>query len=552
MLTNSVQKQDQILSHQNGTGKLFFQPKLTINQPNDAYEQEADAMANHVMQTPGASLHNSFFKSSVSSVQRKCAHCEEEEKKAQRKEFNNNTTEASAETENYVNSLSGGNALNEKDKAFFESRMGYDLSNVRLHTDGIAVKSAQSVNALAYTSGNDIVFNQNQCAPETDTGKRLLAHELTHVVQRNNKGMIQRTPNPRPQSPTDLTSYSEANRQGITYDPSTVALNPRDHFQQGIVETPRRGFDIDYVFAGTIAAWLQKPLRSIARAIFSLQSADVDPVIVNTTLIKALDLSSFHENNDSSKPAGPDTRFRFTCKEFDASGSGAGKTRNVQIIIENINPAAAIPNASETPAQRIARFAKDYGFTRVDPMFFPDDAFNKILMAVSLVPDNLLRSVSGIPFNRVIGQALGPQGEAAEYSWTKQGNNYTRVINVYDDALKPSVTTDSLAFLMTHEIGHAIAHRPVETGGATAQKDLSDETGTGSFREAATKDGGLQKAITAYGRTNWSEYFAEAFTMFINQPDTLKLLRPNVYAYFLTKFPAQTQPQQATPSQTKP
>ncbi len=68
-------------------GKAFFQPKLTIDQPNDGYEQEANAMADHVMQAPNKPLNNnSFFKPSVSSLQRKCAHCEEEEKKMQRKE----------------------------------------------------------------------------------------------------------------------------------------------------------------------------------------------------------------------------------------------------------------------------------------------------------------------------------------------------------------------------------------------------------------------------------------------------------------------------------
>src|SRR5436190_1974912 len=136
---------------------IFFQPKLSINQPNDIYEQEADAMADKVMRMPDNEVNNnSFFKPADPSIQGKCAHCEEEEKKAQRKE-NNNPKEPSTETENYVNSLSGGTALNEKHRTFFEPRMGYDFSNVRLHTDSIAAKSAQAINALAYTSGNNIV-----------------------------------------------------------------------------------------------------------------------------------------------------------------------------------------------------------------------------------------------------------------------------------------------------------------------------------------------------------------------------------------------------------
>jgi peptide methionine sulfoxide reductase MsrB len=69
---------------------IFFQPKLTINQPNDIYEKEADAMADKVMRMTGnENSHQPFFKPAVSSIQRKCAHCEEEEKKMQRKEKSN-------------------------------------------------------------------------------------------------------------------------------------------------------------------------------------------------------------------------------------------------------------------------------------------------------------------------------------------------------------------------------------------------------------------------------------------------------------------------------
>ena len=58
--------------------------------------------------------------------------------------------------------------------------------NVRIHTDSVAAKSAQSINALAYTSGNNIVFNSGQYAPGSESGQRLMAHELTHIVQQNN------------------------------------------------------------------------------------------------------------------------------------------------------------------------------------------------------------------------------------------------------------------------------------------------------------------------------------------------------------------------------
>jgi uncharacterized protein DUF4157 len=76
-----------------------------------------------------------------------------------------------------------------------ESRFGYDLSGVRIHKDTRATESAQSVNALAYSVGQDIVFGQGQYAPRTKEGQKLLAHELVHTIQSRNRlaeGLIQR------------------------------------------------------------------------------------------------------------------------------------------------------------------------------------------------------------------------------------------------------------------------------------------------------------------------------------------------------------------------
>ena len=171
----------------------FFQPKLTLNPPNDIYEQEADAMADKVMRMPDSSVNdNAFFKPSISSIQRQCTHCKEEEKKAQRKTGSSELSTASFQTEDYINTLSGGKPLGKEERSFFEPRFGYDFSNVKIHTDSQASKSAEGINALAYTSGSNIVFNSGQYAPFTDSGKRLLGHELTHVVQQNSSSPSQK------------------------------------------------------------------------------------------------------------------------------------------------------------------------------------------------------------------------------------------------------------------------------------------------------------------------------------------------------------------------
>ena len=78
---------------------------------------------------------------------------------------------------------SSGQPLDPSTRVFMEPRFGHDFGAVRIHTDARAAESAQAVNALAYTVGQDVVFGAGQYAPGRTASRRLLAHELTHVVQ---------------------------------------------------------------------------------------------------------------------------------------------------------------------------------------------------------------------------------------------------------------------------------------------------------------------------------------------------------------------------------
>ena len=78
---------------------------------------------------------------------------------------------------------SSGQPLDTRTRAFMEPRFGHDFSHVRVHADDTAAESARAVNALAYTVGKDVAFAERQYAPGTTAGQRLIAHELTHVVQ---------------------------------------------------------------------------------------------------------------------------------------------------------------------------------------------------------------------------------------------------------------------------------------------------------------------------------------------------------------------------------
>lgn len=78
-----------------------------------------------------------------------------------------------------------GRPLNGDIRSFMEERFGHDFSRVRVHTDAKAAESAGAVNALAYSVGRDVVFGKAQFSPGTQVGKRLIAHELTHVMQQS-------------------------------------------------------------------------------------------------------------------------------------------------------------------------------------------------------------------------------------------------------------------------------------------------------------------------------------------------------------------------------
>lgn len=87
----------------------------------------------------------------------------------------------------------GGEPLDDATREFMEARLGADFSDVRVHTGSSAAESAKSVSAQAYTVGSDIVFQEGRFDPTTHPGRRMLAHELTHVVQQR-VGEVDGTP----------------------------------------------------------------------------------------------------------------------------------------------------------------------------------------------------------------------------------------------------------------------------------------------------------------------------------------------------------------------
>src|SRR5262249_8012632 len=83
---------------------------------------------------------------------------------------------------------SSGQPLDTESRYFMEERFGHDFSGVRVHSDAQAQRSADETDAEAYTVGQDIVFASGRYSPNTEGGRELLAHELTHVVQQGFAG----------------------------------------------------------------------------------------------------------------------------------------------------------------------------------------------------------------------------------------------------------------------------------------------------------------------------------------------------------------------------
>ncbi len=211
---NSCKRSDALLQQNKSA---FIQPKLTVNQPNDTYEQEADAVANKMLPPEhSAAGSTAFFKPPISSLQRSTLTEETSNTLLQ-----NNNSQLSS-TQDYIHSLSGGNTLSRQDKHFFESRMGYDFGQVKLHTDTAANESAKSIQAKAYTHGNDIVFAAGEYQPETNDGKKLIAHELTHVVQQQSTSSQVQREEQKPDRYEELKDDKKAKEVFEKLNPATL------------------------------------------------------------------------------------------------------------------------------------------------------------------------------------------------------------------------------------------------------------------------------------------------------------------------------------------
>jgi len=222
--------------------RLALQRKLTVNQPGDRYEQEALRVADTVARggVPGRAAITSLGRGGAVQRDEPSEPKTQEEKykeaakkageaflaqEPEKKEEETLRREATSDHEvsgapPIVDDVlqSAGEPLGTATRRFFEERFGYDFGAVRVHHDARAAESARAVHADAYTVGRDVVFNSGRFSPDTEAGRRVLAHELTHVVQQTGKIMIQRQEQETPVSPPksiEQNMIDKANAQRV-------------------------------------------------------------------------------------------------------------------------------------------------------------------------------------------------------------------------------------------------------------------------------------------------------------------------------------------------
>lgn len=177
--------------HSKATVRL--QAKLTVNAPGDVYEQEADRIADQMM----AMSTDTAVRGAPPRIHRFSG------------QSNGQTAAVPASVGQVL--ASPGRPLEPALQQDMEQRFGHDFSRVRMHSGSLAEQSAQDVNAHAYTVGHNIVFGVGKLAPGTNEGRRLIAHELTHVLQQA------RHPSAHPglqMQPTGAKPTSATNKHG--------------------------------------------------------------------------------------------------------------------------------------------------------------------------------------------------------------------------------------------------------------------------------------------------------------------------------------------------
>ena len=287
---------------------------------------------------------------------------------------------------------------------------------------------------------------------------------------------------------------------------------------------PRDGLTVNTTFGGTMAkpggtdvdeGKVRTGLERIGILTFNLddKSAATDQV-VNAVHFLDLELDPF---------GGVDGHYRFSVV---VTQKVAGTPTEVDLIIENVKPRISLaPKLDSAQRSRLQKRFDEAGQKRggddetlgADPApKWQDAEWDRVLQATAFIPDAMFSRVPGVVWTRGSGPSHTREAGLFEVTPVGGGKPPKRTLTLYSNAFS---SDGELIWTVVHEFGHG--------------RDFADTTklsGTTAWHTAAL--GGLSSAVTEYGRTTWQEDYAESYAMFITEPETLKLLRPELFDWF--------------------
>lgn len=242
----------------------------TVKAPGDVYEKEADRVAGQILSASGlegpqaGSVHGTSDMTAPPAVQEALA--------------------------------SSGQPLDPATRGLMESRFGHDFGNVRVHTDGQASESARQIDAAAYTSGSDIVFGAGRYAPETAPGQRLIAHELTHVVQQSGAAAAGQVVQRQPASSTPPVPSLDLRENMTPTMAAALGSTVVDQFALGSATIPKAGEASLRDAAANILFFLKKYPASTVHIAGHTDAVDTEERNLTLGEDRAKAVSSFLQN----------------------------------------------------------------------------------------------------------------------------------------------------------------------------------------------------------------------------------------------------------------
>ncbi|MEO8108812.1 MAG: DUF4157 domain-containing protein [Ginsengibacter sp.] len=424
---------------------FIIQPKLSVNEPGDKYEHEADNIAEKIIGMPGS--HNQAMKQSVNPLSANIHPVESSTP--------GNSIKTDEPFTNKIADAKGkGNSMDTRTQNFMSAGFGFNFSRVKIHTDDGAAKMNRQLKAKAFTVGDDIYFSQNNYDPSSQSGKHLLAHELAHTVQQSSNRLIMR------KSLTDLPEVTRKQLQvsRTAPDKATVDQWIKDFF------TPKSGISMSSSMTTEFGveitdADLQKGLRNVAISLKAMSHENIKPATKDTPEERSntdpegwplgpnsvLDIAMDLSNN-----GGDNAIFRFT--SYTDGKDEKVIIERMRIIAPVVAPAAPAAVVSSTGNITVGNVKVD-----IDAAF--GNARGKIIAdAIQLLPDPIRLKIDGVKIVHV-GSGSGPDGRNGDY---QAENDRVRIWdNMFNEDSRRVGESSSTTYQVVHELMHAIDLRPL-------------------------------------------------------------------------------------------